>query len=62
MRCAGYDHILFLLALLLPAVLRFEQVRWSDVARLKPALWSVFTVVTAFTLAHSVTLTLAALG
>ena len=57
----GYDHILFLLALLLPAVLRYERGRWSAVDRLRPALWNVFGVVTAFTLAHSVTLTLAAL-
>lgn len=58
----GYDHILFLLALLLPAVLRYEQGRWSAVEHLRPALWNVFGIVTAFTLAHSVTLTLAALG
>ncbi|MGQ0697992.1 MAG: HupE/UreJ family protein [Panacagrimonas sp.] len=58
----GYDHILFLLALLLPAVLRYEHGRWSGVPRLMPALKNVVTVVTAFTLAHSVTLTLAALG
>ena len=57
----GYDHILFLLALLLPAVLRYERGRWSAVERLRPAMWNVFGVVTAFTLAHSVTLTLAAL-
>ncbi|MCE3263828.1 MAG: hypothetical protein K0R43_2907 [Pseudoduganella sp.] len=48
----GYDHILFLLSLLLPAVLA---------ASLRPALGQVLKVVTAFTLAHSVTLTLAAL-
>jgi hypothetical protein len=42
----GYDHLLFLLALL-------------AVAR---GLWSVVKIVTAFTIAHSVTLTLAALG
>ena len=58
----GYDHILFLLALLLPAVLRYEQGRWQAQTHLKPALWNVFGVVTAFTLAHSITLSLAALG
>lgn len=57
----GYDHILFLLALLLPAVLKYERGHWTGVPRLLPALRSVLTVVTAFTLAHSVTLTLAAL-
>ncbi|WP_420466663.1 HupE/UreJ family protein [Panacagrimonas sp.] len=58
----GYDHVLFLLALLLPAVLRYDRHRWVAQERLAPALWNVFGVVTAFTLAHSVTLTLAALG
>lgn len=57
----GTDHILFLLALLLPAVLRYESGRWSAQERLRPVLWDVFGVVTAFTLAHSITLTLAAL-
>jgi len=42
----GYDHLLFLLALL-------------AIAR---GFWSVVKIVTAFTLAHSVTLTIAALG
>ncbi len=57
----GYDHILFLLALLLPAVLRVSNGRWTSQPELRPALWNVLGVVTAFTLAHSVTLTLAAL-
>jgi len=48
----GYDHILFLLSLLLPAVLAQG---W------RPALADVLRVVTAFTLAHSITLSLAAL-
>ncbi|MGQ0529862.1 MAG: HupE/UreJ family protein [Panacagrimonas sp.] len=58
----GYDHILFLLALLLPAVLRYEQGRWQAQPHLRPVLWNVFGVVTAFTLAHSITLSLAALN
>lgn len=57
----GYDHVLFLLALLLPAVLLRINGQWQAQPRLRPALWNVFGVVTAFTLAHSVTLTLAAL-
>lgn len=48
----GFDHILFLLSLLLPAVLAKS---W------RPASADVLRVVTAFTLAHSVTLSLAAL-
>jgi len=57
----GFDHILFLLALLLPAVLRFEQNRWEAVSDFRQAFVNVFKVVTAFTVAHSLTLSLAAL-
>ncbi len=57
----GYDHLLFLLALLLPAVLRRDGERWQPVARFRPALWDVLRIVTAFTVAHSITLSLAAL-
>lgn len=50
----GFDHVLFLLSLLLPAVLL--------AARFAPAFWDVLKVVTAFTVAHSITLALAALS
>ena len=59
----GYDHILFLLSLLLPAVLlpglREQQ---QQQQRLKAAFHDVLKVVTAFTLAHSITLSLASLS
>jgi hypothetical protein len=58
----GYDHILFLLSLLLPAVLAFGAGRWQAVERFAPAFWDVFKIVTSFTVAHSITLSLAALG
>ena len=58
----GYDHILFLISLLLPAVLARERRRWTPVARFADAFWDVFKVVTSFTVAHSITLSLAALG
>ena len=58
----GYDHILFLLSLLLPAVLIREHRHWLPVARFGDAFWDVFKIVTAFTVAHSITLSLAALG
>jgi hypothetical protein len=58
----GYDHVLFLLALLLPSVLRRENGAWVPVTRLRPALGDVLRIVTAFTIAHSITLSLAALG
>ena len=54
----GIDHILFLLALLLPSVLRRENGRWLPVGNFKNALASVLKIVTAFTLAHSITLSL----
>ncbi|MEO9892389.1 HupE/UreJ family protein [Aurantibacter sp.] len=78
----GLDHILFLLALILPSVVR----RWSDprfakannnqaivkktgfitwdwfpVERFKPAFLYIVKVVTFFTLAHTITLSLASL-
>lgn len=58
----GLDHILFLLGLLLLAPLQRERGwvgRWAARPALRPALWDVFTVVTAFTVAHSLTLALA---
>lgn len=57
----GYDHILFLLALLLPAVLVQRESRWEPAPQLGGAVKEVLKVVTAFTLAHSITLSLAAL-
>jgi hypothetical protein len=57
----GYDHVLFLFALLLPSVLRREKNSWVAVSDLRPALVDVLRVVTAFTVAHSITLSLAAL-
>lgn len=59
---AGLDHILFLIALLLPSVLRYEKGHWHPVADFRSALVDTVKIVTAFTLAHSVTLGLAVLG
>jgi hypothetical protein len=58
----GYDHLLFLFCLLLPAVLRREGGHWRAVNNWRAALWPVAKTVTLFTLAHSVTLALATLG
>jgi len=58
----GLDHILFLLALLLPSVLKRGPDGWRVVEHFRPTLITVLKVVTAFTVAHSVTLTLATLG
>jgi hypothetical protein len=57
---SGIDHLLFLLSLLLPAVLVRRQNRWEAVPLAAPAFTNIVKVVTAFTLAHSITLSLAA--
>jgi hypothetical protein len=59
---SGLDHVLFLIALLLPSVLRREAGAWRPVSAIRPALGDVAKIVTAFTAAHSLTLSLAALG
>ncbi|NEX60411.1 HupE/UreJ family protein [Noviherbaspirillum galbum] len=57
----GFDHILFLLSLLLPAVVLRKGHAWEAVGAFRPAFMSVLKIVTAFTVAHSITLTLASL-
>jgi hypothetical protein len=54
--------VLFLVSLLLPAVYVPARRGWAPVERFMPAFWDVFKVVTAFTVAHSITLSLAALS
>jgi hypothetical protein len=58
----GFDHILFLVALLLPAVLVRTPAGWQPTGSLRSASIEVLKVVTAFTIAHSITLSLAVLG
>ncbi|MEP7309048.1 MAG: HupE/UreJ family protein [Acidobacteriota bacterium] len=58
----GIDHILFLIALILPTVLSLNDGSWTGVGGFRRALWNVLKIVTVFTIAHSVTLLLAALG
>lgn len=57
----GFDHILFLMALVLPAVLQRREGRWEPVPNFRRGLVKIVTIVTFFTIAHSVTLSLAAL-
>jgi hypothetical protein len=57
----GYDHVLFLLCLLLPSVMRRTPTGWQPVERLARGVWPVVGIVSAFTVAHSITLGLAAL-
>lgn len=59
----GYDHIAFILLLLLPSVLLHPVAgRWHGAAGLAPVTRDIVTIVTAFTLAHSITLALAVTG
>ena len=54
----GPDHILFVLALLLPSVLVFRET-WRPTRGFGSALWRVLKIATFFTIAHSITFTLA---
>lgn len=58
----GIDHILFLLALLFLAVMVREDGKWVPVPTFQKAFWNVLKIVTIFTIAHSITLSLAALN
>jgi hypothetical protein len=58
----GIDHILFLLCLLLPAAQRRGRAGGAPREYRRPMLIEVAKVVTAFTVAHSITLGLATLG
>jgi hypothetical protein len=58
----GLDHVLFLVALLLPSVLRREGGAWRPAPAIRSAVGDVTRIVTAFTAAHSLTLSLATLG
>lgn len=58
----GYDHLLFLICLLLPAVYNRVNQQWVPVKSRMTAVRHTFYIATAFTLAHSITLTVAALN
>ncbi len=63
----GSDHILFVLVLVLPSVMVFRngsdgEGSWTPAPSLKDSLWKVLKIATMFTIAHSITLSLAGLG
>lgn len=66
----GLDHILFLVALILPSVVRRrrksqlepEAATWRPVDAFKPAFLYLLGIITSFTVAHSITLGVAAFG
>jgi hypothetical protein len=57
----GYDHLAFLLSLLLPCALISAGGAWRPARDLKVVFKDLLRIVTAFTLAHSITLGLATL-
>ncbi len=58
----GTDHLLFLIALLLPAPLLAVRSRWAGAGSIRRSLVQIMRVVTAFTTGHSATLALGAWG
>jgi len=58
----GFDHVLFIVTLLLMSVVTQVGRRYQAVGELRPALINVFKLVTLFTIAHSITLFLGLKG
>jgi len=58
----GTDHLLFLLVLLLPAPLLVRGGRWGRFGGVRYSLKRLLLIVTAFTIGHSLTLLLGAMG
>lgn len=58
----GTDHLLFLLVLLLPAPLMVAGSRWAGIAGVRSSVFRILSIVTSFTIGHSITLALAAFG
>ena len=58
----GFDHILFLVTLLLPAALVYRNSQWQQISQLQSVMSDTLKIVTMFTLAHSITLSMAALN
>jgi HupE / UreJ protein len=58
----GTDHLLFLLVLLLPAPLLANKNRWANVRNVKNSVLQLLKIVSAFTIGHSLTLAIGAMG
>lgn len=58
----GTDHLLFLLVLLLPAMLVVNNKKWGSFGSLRQSIKHLLTIVTAFTIGHSITLIIGAFG
>lgn len=58
----GTDHLLFLLVLLLPSPLLLRGKEWGTFGGIKYSLLKVLIIVTSFTVGHSLTLIIGAMG
>lgn len=58
----GFDHLLFLMALLLSAPLAARDGRWDRVRGLRESLRHMAVIISGFTIGHSITLVAAGLG
>jgi HupE / UreJ protein len=58
----GTDHLLFLIVLLLPAMLLTNGNQWGKYAGLRYSITHLLKIITAFTIGHSITLLVGALG
>lgn len=58
----GFDHVLFVLVLLLTTVLVVEKSAWKPIENFGSAFLNTIKIITIFTIAHSITLSLATFG
>lgn len=58
----GLDHVLFVLVLLLSTVLIVKNGDWQPIDKFRSAFFKTLKIITIFTIAHSITLSLAAFG
>ncbi len=58
----SFDHILFIIALILPAAMVRKKDVWEPVTEFRPALIYLVKIIALFTIAYSITLSIAAFG
>lgn len=58
----GFDHVLFLITLLISSVMFINGGRWEPSTGLRDSMMNTVKIVTVFTLAHTITLSLATFG
>ncbi len=58
----GFDHLLFLLVLLIPSFLSVQNKFWNEFIGIKISLIKIVKLITAFTIGHSITLLMGTFG